>query len=72
VTRFPTAKKLVGYAGLGAGVHHSGQSHKDRGVTKQGRRVLVACPGRTGQGGCLECGDHPSLLESPVSTPRPP
>ena len=24
VTRFPTAKQLVGYAGLGAGVHASG------------------------------------------------
>jgi transposase len=40
VTRFPTAKKLVGYAGLGAGVHDSGKTHRDKGITKQGRRDL--------------------------------
>lgn len=40
VTRFPTSKQLVGYAGLGAGVHDSGQCHRDKGITKQGRREL--------------------------------
>jgi transposase len=40
VTRFPTDKRLVGYAGLGAGVHDSGQTHRDHGITKQGRRDL--------------------------------
>lgn len=40
ITRFPTAKQLVGYAGLGAGVHDSGQIHRDKGITKQGRREL--------------------------------
>jgi transposase len=40
VTRFPTAKKLVGYAGLGAGVHDSGKTDRDKGITKQGRRDL--------------------------------
>src|SRR5262245_35174581 len=40
VTRFPSAKQLVGYAGLGAGVHDSGKSHHDKGITKQGRRDL--------------------------------
>jgi transposase len=40
VTRFPSAKKLVGYAGLGAGVHDSGKTHRDKGITKQGRRDL--------------------------------
>jgi transposase len=40
ITRFPTAKKLVGYAGLGAGVHDSGKTHRDKGITKQGRRDL--------------------------------
>jgi len=40
VTRFPTAKKLVGSAGLGAGVHDSGKTHRDKGITKQGRRDL--------------------------------
>jgi transposase len=40
VTRFPSAKQLVGYAGLGAAVHDSGKSHRDKGITKQGRRDL--------------------------------
>jgi transposase len=40
ITRFPTDKRLVGYAGLGAGVHDSGQTHRDHGITKQGRRDL--------------------------------
>jgi transposase len=40
VTRFPSAKELVGYAGLGAGVHDSGQTHQGKGITKQGRREL--------------------------------
>lgn len=40
VTRFGSAKKLVGYAGLGAGVHASGKTHRDKGITKQGRRDL--------------------------------
>jgi transposase len=40
VTRFGAAKQLVGYAGLGAGVHDSGKTHRDKGITKQGRRDL--------------------------------
>jgi transposase len=40
ITRFSAAKKLVGYAGLGAGVHDSGKTHRDKGITKQGRRDL--------------------------------
>jgi transposase len=40
VTRFPSSKQLVGYAGLGAGVPDSGKSHRDKGITKQGRRDL--------------------------------
>jgi hypothetical protein len=40
IERFPTAKKLVGYAGLGAKVHSSGQTHRTGGITKQGRREL--------------------------------
>ena len=30
ITRFPTSKKLVGYSGLAAGVHDSGQTHRTR------------------------------------------
>ena len=40
ITRFPTAKKLVGYAGLGSRVHDSGQRHRTGGITKSGRRDL--------------------------------
>jgi transposase len=42
IKRFPTAKKLVGYAGLGARIHASGQTHKSGGITKQGRKELRA------------------------------
>ena len=40
ITRFPTAKKLVGYAGLGARVHDSGMTHNTGRITKTGRRDL--------------------------------
>ena len=40
ITRFPSAKKLVGYAGLGASVHDSGDTHRGGHITKEGRRDL--------------------------------
>jgi transposase len=40
ITRFPSAKKLVGYAGLGASVHDSGETHRGGHITKEGRRDL--------------------------------
>lgn len=40
VTCFPTSKQLVGYAGLGAGIHDSGQTHRGKGITRQSRREL--------------------------------
>ncbi len=40
ITRFPSAKKLVGYAGLGASVHASGETHRTGGITKSGRKDL--------------------------------
>jgi len=40
VTRFPAAQQLVGYAGLGAGVHSSGKTHRTGRITKEGRREL--------------------------------
>jgi transposase len=40
IFRFPSAKKLVGYAGLGAGVHHSGKTKRGKRITKRGRREL--------------------------------
>ena len=40
VTRFESFKKLVGYAGLGAGVHDSGKEHQEKPITKEGRKEL--------------------------------
>jgi len=40
IQRFENPKKLVGYAGLGAGVQDSGQKHRDKGLTKSGRKEL--------------------------------
>jgi transposase len=40
IRRFENPKKLVGYAGLGAGVHDSGLKHRDKGITKSGRKEL--------------------------------
>ncbi len=39
-SRFPTAKQLVGYAGLGARVHASGESFSTGRITKCGRKDL--------------------------------
>lgn len=40
IERFARAKKLVGYAGLGASVHSSGQAHHGGHITKTGRVEL--------------------------------
>jgi len=40
IERFAHAKKLVGYAGLGASVHDSGQRHRTGRITKEGRKDL--------------------------------
>jgi len=40
IRRFGSPKKLVGDAGLGAGVHDSREKHQDKGITKFGRREL--------------------------------
>ena len=40
ISRFPSAKKLVGYAGLGASVHASGETYRTGGITKSGRKDL--------------------------------
>jgi transposase len=42
ISRFPHAPQLVGYAGLGARVHDSAETHHGGGITKQGRRDLRA------------------------------
>jgi hypothetical protein len=40
IDRFPSAKKLVGYSGLGGRVHASGQTYHTGRITKAGRREL--------------------------------
>lgn len=42
ISRFPDAKHLVGYAGLGGRIHDSGQTSRSGGITKTGRRDLRA------------------------------
>jgi len=42
IHRFPSAKQLVGYAGLGGRVHASGGKHHTGAITKQGRTELRA------------------------------
>ena len=42
ISRFPDAKHLVGYAGLGARIHDSGQTTRTGRITKAGRRDLRA------------------------------
>jgi len=40
ITRFSHAKELVGYAGLSAGVHISGETNRSKPITKEGRKEL--------------------------------
>jgi transposase len=40
IQRFEDAKKLVGYSGLGAGAHISGETHRTGRITKTGRRDI--------------------------------
>lgn len=42
ISRFPTDKHLVGYAGLGIRVHDSGLTHRSGRITKAGRRDIRA------------------------------
>jgi transposase len=42
ISRFEHAKKLVGYAGLGAGVHDSGQKHQGKGTLAPALQVQVS------------------------------
>src|SRR3989338_1784402 len=40
IQRFPSAKQLVGYAGLAPGLYQSGATRHGRGITRQGSRYL--------------------------------
>lgn len=52
IQRFPTARHLVGYAGLGASVHDSGQKHRAGRITKAGRRDMRAALIEAAQTAC--------------------
>jgi len=40
IKRFPSAKSLARYAGLGAGVHISENKYQEKSITKKGRKEL--------------------------------
>ncbi len=40
IRRFSHSKKLVGYAGLGAGLHASGEKYQEKSITKEDRKEL--------------------------------
>ncbi|MFZ1043858.1 MAG: IS110 family transposase [Anaerolineales bacterium] len=40
IGRFPTSKQLVGYSGLGASLHQSGETDYSGRITKQGRKEM--------------------------------
>jgi transposase len=40
ISRFARPRELVGYAGLGAGVHASGEKYQEKSITKAGRKEL--------------------------------
>ncbi len=40
IQRFSHPRKLVGYAGLGAGLHASGEKYQEKSITKEGRKEL--------------------------------
>jgi transposase len=57
ITRFPSAKKLVGYAGLGARVKDSGETKRTGGITKTGRKDLRAAMVTAAQA-AVRCSPH--------------
>lgn len=40
IERFPSAKKLVSYAGIAPGLYESGRTHHSRGITREGNKFL--------------------------------
>ena len=40
ISRFPSARQLVGYAGMGTRVHDTGQTHYNGRITKAGRKDI--------------------------------
>jgi transposase len=56
ISRFPTAKHLVGYSGLGTRVHDSGLKRRSGRITKAGRRDIRAA---MVQAAHAACNTHP-------------
>jgi hypothetical protein len=48
ISRFPTAKDLVGYSGLGGRIYASAQVVHQGSITKQGRRTAGVTPRSSG------------------------
>jgi len=71
ISRFENAKQLVGYAGIGAGVHDSGKTHKEKKTLAPARKCRCHQEGTSritlGNGGSgLAGGAHVSILEGRV------
>jgi len=58
IQRFPTSKHLVGYSGLGASIHESGETHSTGRITKHGRKELRHA---LVEGAWVAVGSHPFL-----------
>jgi transposase len=77
ISRFENAKQLVGYAGLGAGVHDSGKTHKEKKTLAPARKCRChekGTPGiALGHGGSRLAGRaHVTVLEGRIrKTPAP-
>jgi len=71
ISRFESAKKLVGYAGIGAGVHDSGKTHKDKKTLAPARKCRCHQEGTPGialgdGGGSLASGGDVAVLEGRI------
>jgi len=69
IFRFESSNKLVGYSGLGAGVHDSGKEHIEKRITKSGRKELRWAGGRACRdpgGSRLVRGPHLAVLEGTI------
>ena len=71
ISRFENAKQLVGYAGIGAGVHDSGKTHKEKKTLAPARKCRCYEKRTSGialgnGGSCLASGAHVSVLEGRI------
>ena len=71
ITRFPTARQLVGYAGMGTRVHDSGQTHHSGRITKAGRQGHPLGDGRGGAPGHAPSPALEGRVRPPGTAPGP-